>query len=106
MYSAEATNDIDEERSAALSQKLKNRGGAGTQAERFRFARFATWDHPLGIFAHEESDGSDARRSDAAFCAGDGFERGGMRRQAAPTHNAGETKLIENRWIVIGDAAF
>src|SRR5690348_14024765 len=63
--------------------------------------------HPVGFFAHKESNWSNTCRDDPAptgLTIAIGFNGCGMRRQAAPTHSARQAKLVKPRRIVIGDA--
>lgn len=87
-------------------QKLEDCGSIGAEACDFGFAGLPARDHPLGFFAYEEGDGSDARGDNTAFRVGDGFERRWMGREASPAYCARKAKLVQNRWIEIGDAAF
>src|SRR5690348_8263582 len=64
----------------------------------------AAGGHPIGIIAHEKRDGSDASGNDTAPAGSDGFQGGGMRRQASPADCASEAELIENLRRVARDA--
>src|SRR5579872_1136372 len=63
------------------------------------------WSHPIGLFANEECNRSDAGWDHATFARGGVFQSGGMRRQASPADSASEAKLVEPSGIVICDAA-
>ena len=60
--------------------------------------------HPVGVIAHKKSDGSDAARDDAAAALSAIVQHRRMRREAAPSHNSPQAKIVQRSRIVVGDA--
>ena len=61
-------------------------------------------EHPIGFIANKKCDRRDAGGNYAAIIFAAIFESGGVRRETSPADSSSEAKLIENFWIVIGDA--
>ena len=61
--------------------------------------------HPVGVIAHEKGDGRNAARDNAAAAFAVVVQHRGMRRQAAPSHCAPQTKIVQGSGIVVGNAA-
>src|SRR5579863_1500287 len=60
--------------------------------------------HPIGVFANEKGDGSNAGGNDAAFSIGRIVQSCRMRRQTSPANGSSKAELIEPSRIVIHDA--
>src|SRR5262249_62404114 len=81
--------------------------GRGMRGEdrRLSFFDLTPRNHPVGIFAHKESNRRDAGRHNTTFSVRRRLERSRMRRQATPADSTGEAKMVEHAGIKIGDAA-
>ena len=80
----------------ALTQRLQDVTRVVTEAGRIDFAGCPRHE-PVGVLAHEEGDGRDAGRDDAARCSWRSLERRRMRREAAPADDPAQAEPIQRQ---------
>ena len=97
---------------SAKNDAPRRRRNSSTAARRWLSTRFEAllvfaqpWLHPVGFFAHEESDGRDAGGNHAAAAFACILQRRRMRRQASPADRAGQAELVEPAGSYSIDAA-
>src|SRR5450755_2096534 len=100
-----------------MAEKFQHLPGAFTQTARIGISACrAMWRHPIRIFANEERNwGNTGWDYSALSLRGFGvrarvgigsiIDRRGMRRQTAPSHCSGQTKLIKPFGVIVRDTS-